>query len=57
MYVVFDYACSRCETVEEIMLQREKKDAVYCTCCGQKMVRLPAGPPTHFRFADDRLKR
>jgi putative FmdB family regulatory protein len=56
MYVVFDYVCTKCEHTEEAMVPRHKMDDQYCPLCGHKMVRLPAGTRTHFRFADPKLK-
>lgn len=55
-YVVFDYVCTKCQHTEESMVFRHQMDNQHCPRCGTKMVRLPAGTRTHFRFADTKLK-
>lgn len=60
-YITFDYKCPKCGHVESRFVQRTEMDMVYHHGCGTqhgepKMVRLPAGTRTHFRFNDTKLK-
>ena len=58
MLVLFDYHCPTCHKPgqgEERMVRGEEADEQECKC-GQKMVRLPAGTRTTFRFADARYR-
>ena len=62
-YVVFDYVCPTCARRDDNkMVRRSEMDEQYCgtNCDGDhptKLVRLPAGTRTTFRFADGSLKK
>ena len=62
MYITFDYKCPNCEHVESRFVRREAKDSQYHYDCltdenmHPRMVRLPAGTRTTFKFADSKLK-
>jgi predicted SprT family Zn-dependent metalloprotease len=55
-FITFDYRCSTCDTHEEKLVLRREMDAQRCDVCKSQLVRLPANPRTHFRFADTKLK-
>jgi len=58
-YITFNYRCSDCDHEEHRLVKREDMDFQPCDKCKQftLMHRLPAGPRTHFRFNDTKLKR
>ena len=59
MLVVFDWKCPLCGSFKEDVLSR-KSEIVQCKQHAPysiDMVRLPAGPRTHFKFADQKLKK
>jgi len=55
MYITFDYRCPETGQMESRFVKRTEMDEQY-TEAGVKMIRLPAGTRTHFRFADTKLK-
>lgn len=57
MYVVFDYQCPVCGHVEADKLTLRDEHLPHCPTCLWVMKRLPAGTKTHFKFADQKLKR
>ena len=59
MLVVFDYRCPVCgQDLPDCMIRKDARppicDSGHPTV---DMVRKPAAPVTHFRFADKKLKR
>jgi hypothetical protein len=61
MYITFDYKCPDCGHVDSRFVKKSEMDEQYHERCpdsrGFRMLRLPAGTRTTFRFADRRLKR
>jgi len=62
-YITFDYKCPSCAQVDSRMVKREDMDDQVCRPCVRgnphndvRMIRLPPGTRTHFRFADTKLK-
>ncbi len=54
MYITFDYRHPD-GRIESRFVKRSEMDEQYDDD-GNKLVRLPAGTRTHFRFADTKLK-
>jgi len=58
VYTVFDYKCVQCgHRAVDQMVRTTKKDKQFCPSCNATLVRMPAGTPTTFKFADTKLKR
>ena len=57
MFITFDYRCPDGHEEERLVLRKEM-DAQRCRegDCKKRMIRLPAGTRTTFRFADTKLK-
>jgi len=52
-FIRFDYRCSKCgEDHPNCLVLRVDMDAQRCGKCKGLLRRLPAGPPTTFKFAD-----
>jgi hypothetical protein len=62
MYITFDYKCRECGDYDSRMVLRSEMDTQRCGKksttfpCRGRMVKLPAGTRTTFRFADTKLK-
>lgn len=59
MFIRFNYRCPRCGHEEERFIKKDQMDNQFHDDeCGSGflMIRLPAAPRTHFRFADRKLK-
>ena len=67
MYITFDYKCPTCGHVESRFVRRSEMDEQFCNQeldagllglydCRHRLIRLPAGTRTTFRFADTNLK-
>lgn len=52
-YLVFDYKCPGCHAeYPDCMVKSEEQDDQRCGKCKEKLIRLPAGPITTFKFGD-----
>lgn len=51
--ICFDYRCTMCDLVfENVRVERDEVNTQRCGVCMSKLRRLPAGPPTTFKFGD-----
>ena len=59
MYITFDYRCPSCGAQESRFVKKVEMHQQRCKECDYSghMVKLPAGTPTTFKFADRKLKR
>lgn len=55
MYITFDYRCPTTGEVESRFVKRSEMDEQFNEE-GERMIRLPAGTRTTFRYADTKLK-
>jgi len=52
-FIRFDYLCKNCDHFEEdAFVKRVDADKQDCPKCGALMFKLPAAPPTTFKFGD-----
>lgn len=52
MYASYDYKCVTCNKVVHRFVSKLEKDKQICYDCANPTKRLPAGPPTTFKFND-----
>ena len=51
--ICFDYRCPSCDLVyDNVRVERDEVDKQRCGSCHELLKRLPAGPPTTFKFGD-----
>jgi len=52
-FIKFDYLCTNCDKYyPDLFIKRVDMDNQDCGECGALLKRLPAGPPTTFKFGD-----
>lgn len=49
MFKIFDFECTKCGKIVELLLDKKDMDHVYCSDCKGPMKKLVAAPPFHLK--------